>query len=77
MSDQVVSLYPVAQRADSAWAAFVAVYRAAKRLGHAHRPALETARAARAGVLCGRTSAAGAIANLKQDLRGSARRSFQ
>lgn len=77
MIRKVVSLHCVAQRADSAWAAFAAVYLAAKRLGHAHRSALKTARAARASVLCGRVSAAGVIANLKHHLRGNAPGSVQ
>ncbi|MBB4126262.1 hypothetical protein GGR77_001552 [Xanthomonas translucens] len=63
---------PQPQRSDRAWAAFGVVYLAARRLGYTHRCSIRAARAARATVLAGRTSAAGAVANLRRDLRQTA-----
>ncbi|MRG98834.1 hypothetical protein GIY21_00845 [Xanthomonas sontii] len=64
---------PKPQPSDRAWAAYAAVYLAARRLRYSHRCSIRAARAARASVLAGRTSAAGAIAKLRGDLRATAR----
>ncbi|MBB5875854.1 hypothetical protein [Xanthomonas sp. 3498] len=62
---------PQPQPSDRAWAAYGAVYLAARRLRYSHRCSIRAARAARAKVLAGNSTAAGAIAALRRDLRAS------